>query len=146
MAGTKKPREWQAPWAWRGVVRVEDPTSWRKRGLPLMEADPGRGRVREWDRQVEPTDPAQSGSPADADAGHLPSEAMHKAQGFVHTGVRHLHDAIRAANEVVACQAGDVDGHLAIIAGAGVARTCGNLHGKSGRRENSIKQGGRRFS
>ncbi len=85
--------------------------------------------------------PTGSGRPADAHAGDLAPEAMHEAQRFVHAGVRHLHDTIRTADVVVACKAGDIDGHLPIIAGARVAHTCGNLHGESKSEGNSGIEG-----
>jgi hypothetical protein len=66
---------------------------------------------------------------------HLAAKAMHQAQGFIHAGVGHLHDAVRTADEIIACKTGDINSHLPVIAGTGVASTCRNLHGNESKEE-----------
>ena len=65
---------------------------------------------------------------ADVNAGDLATHALHHAHGFVHPGVRHVYDHIRRAGVVVVGDDSHGECHLTVIAEAGAAVACRNLH------------------
>jgi len=61
--------------------------------------------------------------------GDLAAHALDQPHGLVQPGVGNLHDAVRAAHEVIVGHPGDTDGDLAAVAEAGASGACRDLHG-----------------